>query len=41
MIPAQAFDGAVWTDVAGFVLGALLIASELGVMERLRNRRPA
>jgi hypothetical protein len=28
LIPAGAFVGAVWTDIAGVVLGAVLIARE-------------
>jgi TRAP transporter 4TM/12TM fusion protein len=38
MVPARAFDGAIWADAAGFVLGAVLIASELGIIGRLRKR---
>jgi TRAP transporter 4TM/12TM fusion protein len=34
MIPAGGFAGAIWTDVAGFVLGTLLIAAELGLLRR-------
>jgi TRAP-type uncharacterized transport system fused permease subunit len=39
MIPARAFEGAIWTDVAGFALGTALIASELGILGRLRKRK--
>jgi TRAP transporter 4TM/12TM fusion protein len=39
MVPARAFDGAVWTDIAGFALGTALIASELGILARLRDRK--
>ena len=37
MIPANAFPGALWTDIAGFVVGAGLILFELGVMRRARS----
>jgi TRAP-type uncharacterized transport system fused permease subunit len=37
MIPANAFKGAIWTDVAGVIVGAGLIASELGLVQRLRH----
>jgi TRAP transporter 4TM/12TM fusion protein len=37
MVPANAFWGAIWTDVLGFVVGAWLIASELGLLQRLRR----
>jgi TRAP transporter 4TM/12TM fusion protein len=37
MIPANGFPGAIWTDVAGFILGAGLMASELGVVQRVRH----
>jgi TRAP-type uncharacterized transport system fused permease subunit len=36
MIPANGFPGAIWTDVVGFIVGAGLIASELGVVQRFR-----
>jgi TRAP transporter 4TM/12TM fusion protein len=36
MVPARAFEGAIWTDVAGFVAGCILIASQLPVWRRLR-----
>jgi TRAP transporter 4TM/12TM fusion protein len=39
MVPARAFDGAVWADVAGFALGTALIASEFGILARLRDRK--
>jgi TRAP-type uncharacterized transport system fused permease subunit len=38
MIPATGFPGAIWTDVAGFIVGVALIVSELGLMRRLRGR---
>ncbi len=34
MIPANAFPGALWTDIAGFVAGVLLIVIEIGVARR-------
>jgi TRAP-type uncharacterized transport system fused permease subunit len=37
MVPANAFAGAIWTDVAGFIVGAGLIASELGLVQRVRQ----
>ncbi|MPZ57149.1 MAG: TRAP transporter fused permease subunit [Rhizobiales bacterium] len=37
MIPANAFPGALWTDIAGFVVGAGLILSELGSTRRTRS----
>ena len=37
MIPANAFPGAVWTDVAGFVVGAGLIVAELGLVRRFHG----
>jgi TRAP transporter 4TM/12TM fusion protein len=37
MVPANAFAGAIWTDVAGFIVGAGLIASELGLVQRFRQ----
>ncbi|MBM3528574.1 MAG: TRAP transporter fused permease subunit [Alphaproteobacteria bacterium] len=39
MVPANAFPGAIWTDIAGFVAGAGLIVSELGLARRLRQPR--
>jgi TRAP-type uncharacterized transport system fused permease subunit len=39
MIPARAFEGAIWTDIAGFVVGLVLIASELDFVRR-RFRAP-
>jgi TRAP-type uncharacterized transport system fused permease subunit len=36
MIPANAFPGALWTDIAGFVVGAGLILFELGAVRRTR-----
>jgi TRAP-type uncharacterized transport system fused permease subunit len=38
MVPARAFPGAIWTDVAGFVAGLVLIASQL---DAVRNLHPA
>jgi len=38
MVPAGAFKGAIWTDVAGFVAGIILIASQL---DFVRNLRPS
>jgi hypothetical protein len=37
MIPANAFPGALWTDIAGVVVGIGLIVSELGMLRRLRR----
>jgi TRAP transporter 4TM/12TM fusion protein len=37
MVPANAFAGAIWTDVAGVIVGAALIVSELGLVRRLRQ----
>jgi TRAP transporter 4TM/12TM fusion protein len=37
MIPANGFPGAIWTDIVGFIVGAGLITSELGLVQRLRN----
>ena len=37
MVPANAFPGAIWTDIAGFVVGTGLIASELGLVQRFRQ----
>ena len=37
MVPARAFAGAIWTDIAGFAAGTLLIASQLDVV---RNMSP-
>jgi TRAP transporter 4TM/12TM fusion protein len=37
MVPANAFRGALWTDIAGFVAGAGLIAFELGLVQRFRH----
>jgi TRAP-type uncharacterized transport system fused permease subunit len=36
MVPANAFPGALWTDIGGFVVGAGLILLELGAMRRAR-----
>ena len=35
MIPAQAFAGGIWTDIGGFVAGAVLIFSQLRLGRRL------
>jgi hypothetical protein len=40
LIPAGAFPGAVWTDILGATLGALLMAREVWIV-RLRERAPA
>ncbi len=37
MIPARAFEGGIWTDVGGAVVGAALVAWELGAMRRARE----
>ena len=37
MIPARAFEGAIWTDVGGAVVGAALVAWELTAMRRARE----
>jgi TRAP transporter 4TM/12TM fusion protein len=37
MIPANGFPGAIWTDVAGFILGIVLIGAELGALRRPRH----
>jgi TRAP-type uncharacterized transport system fused permease subunit len=39
MVPANSFPGAIWTDVAGFIVGAALIVSELGLIRRYRHAR--
>jgi TRAP transporter 4TM/12TM fusion protein len=39
MVPANAFPGALWTDIAGFVVGAGLIVSEFGLARRFRPAR--
>jgi hypothetical protein len=36
MVPARAFEGAIWTDIAGFVMGVGLIASQLDIVRKLR-----
>jgi TRAP transporter 4TM/12TM fusion protein len=41
MIPANAFAGAVWTDIGGFVLGAALFGWELAAGRRQHVRRAA
>jgi hypothetical protein len=42
MIPANGFPGAIWTDVGGFILGVVLIGSELGMLRRAhRSMRKA
>jgi TRAP transporter 4TM/12TM fusion protein len=40
LIPAGAFPGAVWTDIIGALLGAVLIAREIWLV-RVRQRAPA
>jgi TRAP transporter 4TM/12TM fusion protein len=35
MIPANGFPGAIWTDVAGIILGGGLLAAELGLTRRV------
>ena len=40
LIPAGAFPGAVWTDIIGAVLGAILLAREVWLV-RFRERAPA
>jgi TRAP transporter 4TM/12TM fusion protein len=37
MIPANAFPGAIWTDLAGFAGGLVLIAAELDLLRRFRH----
>jgi TRAP transporter 4TM/12TM fusion protein len=37
MIPANAFPGALWTDIVGFVVGAGLILMELSAIRRTRS----
>jgi TRAP transporter 4TM/12TM fusion protein len=37
MIPAQAFPGAIWTDIAGFVAGTALLTSQLRYVGWLRR----
>ncbi len=39
MIPARAFEGAIWTDVGGFVVGAALLAWEVGAAGRAREAK--
>jgi hypothetical protein len=34
-VPARAFTGAIWTDIAGFVAGSILIAFQLEVVRNL------
>jgi TRAP transporter 4TM/12TM fusion protein len=36
MIPARAFEGAIWTDIGGFAAGAVLVGYQLGLVQRLR-----
>lgn len=40
MVPANAFEGALWTDIAGFVLGVVLLGWEL-VAVRKKTDTPA
>jgi TRAP transporter 4TM/12TM fusion protein len=35
MVPAHAFKGAIWTDLGGFVVGAVLIASQINAVRNL------
>jgi len=37
MVPANAFPGAIWTDIVGFVAGTGLILLEIGAMRRART----
>jgi TRAP-type uncharacterized transport system fused permease subunit len=37
MVPANAFAGAIWTDIIGFIAGTALIMSELSIGSRLRR----
>jgi hypothetical protein len=37
MVPSNAFPGALWTDIGGFVVGARLILLELGAIRRARS----
>lgn len=39
MVPANAFPGAIWTDIVGFIVGAGLIVSELGPVRRYRHSK--
>ena len=34
MIPADAFSGAIWTDLGGGLLGALLVVREIAAQRR-------
>jgi TRAP transporter 4TM/12TM fusion protein len=36
MIPANAYPGALWTDIAGFIVGVGLLVGELVALRRLR-----
>jgi hypothetical protein len=36
MVPSNAFPGALWTDIAGFVVGSGLILLELSATRRTR-----
>jgi TRAP transporter 4TM/12TM fusion protein len=35
MVPARAFEGAIWTDIAGFIVGVILIASQVDIVRNL------
>ena len=35
MVPAHAFRGAIWTDIAGFAAGCVLIASQIDIVRNL------
>jgi len=37
MVPANAFPGAIWTDIAGVIVGLGLVVSELGLLQRFRR----
>jgi hypothetical protein len=37
LIPADMFPGAIYTDLAGLALGAVLVARELGLVRRARR----
>jgi TRAP transporter 4TM/12TM fusion protein len=43
MIPANGFPGAIWTDVAGFIVGVGLLVSEFGLLRRFHPsaRKPS
>jgi TRAP-type uncharacterized transport system fused permease subunit len=41
MIPANTFEGAIWTDIGGFALGAVLMGREFLAFRRRPAVRPA